>query len=75
MAVEPGCPWDETVPTVDSPAGRVEDAPAAMEVLGFRKAVWMKGLDGGYPAPLMLFTKHGQLFDGQLSVTGTERQV
>ena len=52
MAVEPGCPWDETVPTVDSPAGRVEDAPAAMEVLGFRKAVWMKGLDGGYPASL-----------------------
>lgn len=57
MEVEPGCPWDEMVPTVNSPAGKVEDVPAAMEVLGFHGAIWMKGLDGCYSAPLMLYRK------------------
>ena len=45
------------VPTVNSPSGTVEDVAAAMEVLGFHRAVWMKGLDGCYSAPLMLYRK------------------
>lgn len=57
------------VPTVNLPAGKVEDAPAAMEVSqGY--------MDEGTGWLLLSPTDAVQKDDGQLlSVTGTERQV